>query len=109
MALQPAGVRRMMMRSLIAGIVVALTALCAFATGAATAQEIQLKGLGRFEGWRENALIGYGLVVGLAGSGDSARNAVTRQALQNVYSRMGAEVSKEDINSRNAAIVMVVA
>ena len=75
----------------------------------ASAQEVQLKGLGRFKGWRENAVIGYGIVVGLAGSGDSPRSAVTRQALQNVYSRMGAEVGREDINSRNVAVVMVVA
>ena len=72
------------------------------------AQDVELKGLGRFEGWRENSLIGYGLVVGLAGSGDSPRSSVTRQALQNVYSRMGVEVGKEDINSRNVAVVMVV-
>jgi flagellar P-ring protein FlgI len=77
--------------------------------GLAHAQEAPLKGLGRFEGWRENALIGQGVVVGLAGSGDSPRNAVTRQALQNVYSRLGIEVSAEDINSRNVAVVTVTA
>ncbi|MFT3727134.1 MAG: flagellar basal body P-ring protein FlgI [Terricaulis sp.] len=75
----------------------------------AHAQTIALKGLGRFAGWRNNALIGYGLVVGLAGSGDSARSEVTRQALRNVYSRLGVAVSEADISSRNAAVVMVVA
>lgn len=81
-----------------------------FATAAAAlAQEAPLKGLGRFEGWRENALIGYGIVVGLAGSGDSPRSAVTRQALRNVYSRLGAVVTDQDINSRNVAVVVVVA
>jgi flagellar P-ring protein FlgI len=78
-----------------------------FFAGVAQAQQVQLKGLGRFEGWRENPLIGQGIVVGLAGSGDSPRSAVTRQALQNVYSRLGIEVSKEDINSRNVAVVSV--
>lgn len=75
----------------------------------ASAQEVALKGLGRFDGWRENPLIGYGIVVGLAGSGDSARNAATRQALYNVYSRLGVTVSQDDINSRNVAMVIVVA
>jgi flagellar P-ring protein FlgI len=75
----------------------------------AFAQEAPLKGLGRFDGWRENALIGYGIVVGLAGSGDSPRSAVTRQALRNVYSRLGAVVSDADINSRNVAVVVVIA
>ena len=91
-------------------------ALCALIALAATlcaqsawAQETTLKGLGRFEGWRENALIGYGLVVGLAGSGDSPRSGVTRQALRNVYSRFGASVGEEDIASRNVAVVMVIA
>ena len=76
---------------------------------AAVAQSVPIKGLGRFEGWRDNALIGYGLVVGLAGSGDSERSAVTRQALTNVYGRMGATVSGSEISSRNAAVVVVVA
>lgn len=73
------------------------------------ADEVQLKGLGRFAGWRENALIGYGIVVGLAGSGDSPRSAVTRQALRNVYSRLGASVGEDEISSRNVAVVIVVA
>ena len=76
---------------------------------ASVAQEVPLKGLGRFDGWRENSLIGYGLVVGLAGSGDSSRSAVTRQALRNVYNRLGTAVSEDDISSRNVAVVIVVA
>lgn len=75
----------------------------------AAAQEAPLKGLGRFEGWRENALIGYGIVVGLAGSGDSSRSGVTRQALRNVYSRLGAVVSDQDISARNVAVVVAIA
>ena len=71
------------------------------------AQDVELRALGRFDGWRENALIGYGIVVGLAGSGDSPRSAVTRQALRNVYSRLGTTVSEADISSRNVAVVIV--
>lgn len=76
---------------------------------AAGAQEVSLRGLGRFNGWRENALIGYGLVTGLAGSGDSRRSAVTRQALQNVLQRLGTTVTDEQISSRNVAVVTVIA
>jgi flagellar P-ring protein precursor FlgI len=75
----------------------------------AIAEPVAIKGLGRFAGWRDNALIGYGIVVGLAGSGDTTRSAVTRQALRNVYSRLGASVSEDDISSRNVAVVIVVA
>ena len=73
------------------------------------AQTTPLKSMGRFDGWRDNSLIGYGLVTGLAGSGDSRRNAVTRQALRNVLSRLGSIVSEDQINSRNVAVVIVTA
>lgn len=75
----------------------------------AAAQAVPLSGMGRFDGWRENSLIGYGIVTGLAGSGDSPRNEVTQQALRNVLSRLGAVVTDEQINSRNVAVVIVTA
>lgn len=75
----------------------------------ATAQQVPLKGLGRFSGWRENSLIGYGLVTGLAGSGDTRRNGATRQALRNVLSRLGTSVTEDEISSRNVAVVLVTA
>lgn len=75
----------------------------------ALAQQVPLKGLGRFGGWRQNALIGYGLVTGLAGSGDTRRSEVTRQALRNVLSRLGTSVTEDQISSRNVAVVMVTA
>lgn len=75
----------------------------------AVAQQVRLSALGRFDGWRENALVGYGLVTGLAGSGDTRRNEVTRQALRNVLSRLGATVTEDQISSRNVAVVTVIA
>lgn len=75
----------------------------------AAGQQVPLSALGRFDGWRENALIGYGLVTGLAGSGDTRRNEVTRQALRNVLSRLGTSVTEEQISSRNVAVVIVMA
>lgn len=85
----------------------AILLLCAGAPAAA--QDVPLKGLGRFDGWRENALIGYGLVTGLAGSGDTRRSGVTRQALRNVLSRLGTVISEDQISSRNVAVVIVTA
>jgi flagellar P-ring protein FlgI len=75
----------------------------------ASANEVRLKDLGRFQGWRDNPLIGYGLVTGLAGSGDSSRNEATRLALHNVLGRLGVSVSPDQIQSRNIAMVMVTA
>lgn len=83
--------------------------LAALPVTQAAAQEVPLKAMGRFDGWRDNALIGYGIVTGLAGSGDTRRNEVTRQALRNVLSRLGTTVSDEQINSRNVAVVIVTA
>jgi flagellar P-ring protein FlgI len=71
--------------------------------------EVRLKDLGHFIGWRDNHLIGYGIVTGLAGSGDSPRNRATRQALANLLSQMGMSVPQDQLQSRNIAIVMVTA
>ena len=61
----------------------ALWLAVAVVPAAASAQQVPLSTIGRFDGWRENSLIGYGLVTGLAGSGDTRQNEVTRQALRN--------------------------
>lgn len=83
--------------------------IVAAAPTAVISQSAPIKSLGRFEGWRDNALVGYGIVVGLSGTGDSPRSAVTRQALQNVFSRLGTVVTNSDINARNVAVVLVTA
>ena len=84
-----------------------LLALLIAAVAPARADEVRVKDLGRFLGWRENALVGYGIVTGLAGSGDSPRSAVTREALKNMLSRLGANVTADQIQSRNVAAVTV--
>lgn len=73
------------------------------------ANPVRLKDIGRFQGWRDNPLVGYGIVTGLAGTGDSPRNEVTRQALKNALGRLGANVLPDQIQSRNVAVVMVTA
>jgi len=88
-----------------------LALLLAFAVAAspAAADEVRVKDLGRFLGWRDNALVGYGLVTGLAGSGDSPHSEVTQQALKNVLGRLGANVTPDQVQSRNVAAVIVTA
>jgi flagellar P-ring protein precursor FlgI len=75
----------------------------------ASANEVRVRDLGRFLGQRDNALVGYGIVTGLAGSGDSPRSEVTRQALRNALSRLGANIPPELLQSRNVAVVIVTA
>lgn len=71
--------------------------------------EVRVKDVGRFLGWRDNPLVGYGIVTGLAGSGDSPRSEITRQALRNALGRLGANISPDQLQSRNVAAVMVTA
>lgn len=86
-----------------------LAAILALCGTSAFAGEARLKDIGRFDGWRDNPLVGYGIVTGLAGSGDSPRNEVTRQAMRNVLARMGMTLTVDQIQSRNVAVVMVTA
>jgi len=86
-----------------------LALLLAAIPAAALADSVRVKDLGRFQGGRESALVGYGVVMGLSGSGDSPRNEVTQQAMKNVLGRFGANVTTEQVRSRNVAVVMVTA
>ncbi|MEL6335247.1 MAG: flagellar basal body P-ring protein FlgI [Pseudomonadota bacterium] len=70
----------------------------------------RLKDLVDVEGVRGNDLVGYGLVVGLDGTGDGIRNApFTEEALQNLLERLGVTVSGETFRTRNVAAVIVTA
>ena len=70
---------------------------------------VRLKDLSRIEGNRELALNGYGIVVGLSGSGDSSRHRATLQSLANTLSNFGLQVDERDLNSRNVASVIITA
>src|SRR6266540_2181640 len=87
----------------------ALWQVPAVAQGRPAAAEgfIRVKDLGKLQGWRENSLVGYGIVTGLAGTGDSPTSRATRQALANVLSQFNLTVPPEQIQSRNVAVVMV--
>ncbi|GKS87323.1 flagellar basal body P-ring protein FlgI [Acidovorax sp. SUPP1855] len=73
----------------------------------ALAESVRVKDLGKLQGWRENALVGTGIVTGLAGTGDSSTNRSMRQALSNAMSQFNLNVGPEQIQSRNVAVVMV--
>lgn len=70
----------------------------------------RIKDLVEVEGVRGNDLVGYGLVVGLAGTGDSIRNSpFTEEALANLLERLGVNVSGEAFRPKNVAAVIVTA
>ena len=69
---------------------------------------VRIKDLVEFDGVRGNDLIGYGLVVGLHGSGDGIRNApFTEEIMTNTLERLGVNVSGEQYRPENVAAVFV--
>ncbi len=75
---------------------------------ATPAQASRIKDVAEFEGVRSNMLIGYGLVVGLNGTGDSLRNSpFTRQSLESMLERLGVNTRGATLNTNNIAAVMV--
>lgn len=86
--------------------VLALCALLPMLAQAAT-NDVRLKEIARVQGVRDNALVGYGLVIGLAGTGDTSKNRLTIQSVANALSHFGVNIVPDDLNSRNVAAVMV--
>ena len=70
----------------------------------------RIKDLADIEGVRDNVLIGYGLVAGLSGTGDTLQNSpFTRQALQTMLERLGVNTRGYNVNTKDVAAVMVTA
>ena len=70
----------------------------------------RIKDIATFQGVRDNLLVGYGLVVGLNGTGDSLNNApFTRQSLAAMLERLGINTKGQTLNTQNVAAVMIAA
>jgi len=72
-----------------------------------TTEAARIKDVARLEGVRENQLVGYGLVVGLNGTGDSKSTQFTTQSLVNMLDRMGVTVNRSMVKVDNVAAVIV--
>jgi flagellar P-ring protein precursor FlgI len=74
------------------------------------AAKSRIKDIVSFEGVRDNQLVGYGIVVGLNGTGDALRNApFTKQSLEAMLERLGVNTRDATLNTKNVAAVMVTA
>lgn len=97
----------------LARILVASLMLCLAAiqtAGAVLAGPVRIKDLVEFDGVRGNDLLGYGLVVGLNGSGDGLRNSpFTEELMSNILERLGVNVTGEQFRPKNVAAVLVTA
>ncbi len=88
----------------------ALTAIALVLPGAPVLAQIRLKDLVEVDGVRGNDLVGYGLVVGLNGTGDGLRNTpYTEEILANLLERLGVNIAGEAVRPRNVAAVFVTA
>ncbi|MDE0588350.1 flagellar basal body P-ring protein FlgI [Halocynthiibacter sp. C4] len=74
------------------------------------AAPVRIKDLVEFDGVRGNDLVGYGLVVGLNGTGDGLRNApFTEEIMSNILERLGVNITGEQLRPKNVAAVLVTA
>src|SRR5262245_40167132 len=85
-----------------------LIAFCLLASSV-LAGAARLKELATIEGVRENQLIGYGIVVGLNGTGDRRQTVFSAQSLTNLLNQMGVSVAPTAIRVNNTAAVLVTA
>ena len=93
------------MQKLLATLLTA-AALAGFASPALA--QSRIKDIAAVEGVRSNQLVGYGLVVGLNGTGDSLRNCpFTRQSLEGMTERLGVNIRGANANSKNMAAMFL--
>ena len=73
------------------------------------AGDVRVKDVARIQGVRENELFGYGLVIGLNGTGDKAGTLFTVQSIASMLQRMGIQVPKDRMGVKNVAAVVITA
>lgn len=90
--------------AVLAAVAVAVLSAILFAE---PAHAVRLKDIATFGGVRHNDLVGYGLVVGLSGTGDTNKSEFTIQSLVNMLEQLGVAVDKKSLKPKNVAAVMV--
>ncbi len=94
------------------GILAALLAILALALAggdAAQAAGARIRDIARIQGVRDNQLVGYGLVVGLDGTGDKSATGFTLRSMSSLLEAMGMTIAPNDMSVKNVAAVMVTA
>jgi flagellar P-ring protein precursor FlgI len=92
------------------GLCAALALLLLVSTSAVHAASVRIKDIVDVQGVRGNDLVGYGLVVGLNGTGDSLRSIpFTEESLINLLERLGVKIERAAVKAKNVAAVLVTA
>ena len=87
----------------------ALLCACAILLTSLSAEAVRIKDIATFSGMRSNQLVGYGLVVGLSGTGDKRSSPFTSTSMINMMERMGVAMDPSKFKPANVAAVMVTA
>ncbi len=95
-----------MHKALLRSFTISLVFLSIFVS---TAQAVRVKDLAGIRGMRENQLIGFSIVIGLNGTGDTPESMMARKPLRNALERMGISINLNEIRGRSLAAVMVTA
>ena len=90
-------------------IILCVIATMATAMAAASSANTRIKDVAKVQGVRSNQLVGYGLVMGLNGTGDSTKSLQTMQSLSSMLKTFGVTVNAAQMQSKNVAAVMVTA
>jgi len=91
-------------------LMLAVAAVAALSLPIPALGQSRIKDIAEFEGIRENQLVGYGLVVGLDGSGDRLANSpFTEESLKGMLERLGVKIANGALNTQNVGAVMVTA
>lgn len=99
-----------MFRRLLLSLACAVTFTAVATPEQAQAANVRIKDIADVQGVRGNDLVGYGLVIGLNGTGDTIRNSpYTEEALANLLERLGVNVQDSDFRPNNIAAVLVTA
>lgn len=98
------------MNALYKYLAISLIVICTplfFAPGRHADAAVRVKDVAYIQGVRDNQLYGYGLVIGLQGTGDSQIFKITRQMAVNIFQKMGVLISDSDFYSKNVAAVII--
>jgi flagellar P-ring protein precursor FlgI len=96
-------------KTLVRMILASLVTMFAAVVSIPSADAVRLKDMATFSGVRTNQLVGYGLVVGLSGTGDKSGTEFTIQSMVNMLEKMGVRVDRNNLKVKNVAAVMVTA
>jgi flagellar P-ring protein FlgI len=100
--------RSIQTKSIIVSLAVLL--ICAILAGEGHCQNgARIRDLGRIGGVRDNQLVGYGLVVGLTGTGDKSATGFTLKSMSSLLEAMGVTIRPEEMSVKNVAAVMITA